>query len=88
MKQKDALYILIPAFIMVLVWIGFNIHHNAITSTIPQATNIQIEPIAPRFDTQTIEKLKKRDETIAVFEINQNTATESSSIATQSASKK
>lgn len=69
MKHKDILYILIPASLLVFAWIAFNIYHNAITSTIPQATSIQIAPIAPTFDTKTINSLKSRQKAVPVFEL-------------------
>ena len=68
MKRKDILYILIPACLLVFAWIAFNIYHNAVTSTIPQATSIQIAPIVPTFDTKTIDSLKRREIVAPVFE--------------------
>lgn len=61
MKRNDILYILIPACILVFVWIAFNIQHSAITSTISEATNIQIMPIDSTFDMQTINAIKQRE---------------------------
>lgn len=60
MKQKEILMIIISAFILVVFWIGFNIYHGTITSTVPQSVNEQIAPINPNFDDKIIEKLKKR----------------------------
>ena len=80
MKKNDILIILIPTCILVFIWIGFNIHHSAVTSTIPQATSIQIAPIIPRFDTQTIDNIKKRESINPVLELGQGQATASSTI--------
>lgn len=68
MKKKDILFILISGFFLVIAWIGFSIYHNSKTSTIPEATSIQITPITPSFDQQTIEEIKTRRKAQAVFE--------------------
>lgn len=68
MKKKDILFILASGFFLVLAWIGFNIYHNSKTSTIPEATNIQIAPITPSFDQKTIEEIKTRRNIQAIFE--------------------
>lgn len=60
MKQKDILFLLVPALILVIAWIGFSIYHNSVKSTIPEALNIQILPINPDFDRKTIEKIRNR----------------------------
>jgi hypothetical protein len=75
MKKQDLLIILIPTFICVIAWIGFNIYHNAITSTISPAEISQITPINPDFDTKIISQLKKRERVEPFFQ-----ATPSSSI--------
>lgn len=68
MKKKDILFILISGFFLVISWIIFSIYHNVKTSTIPEATNIQIAPIAPSFDMKSIADIKKRIKIQAVFE--------------------
>lgn len=69
MKQKDILYILGSIFVLVLAWTASNVYHNVVTSTIPEATSIQIVPISPSFDLQAIERLKKRQMIEPLFEI-------------------
>ena len=69
MKRNDIFYILIPGFILIFAWIAFNIYHNAITSTIPATTIEEIASIPGTFDMQTLEKLKKREAVLPVFEI-------------------
>ena len=59
-KQKDILYILIPSFILLVFWIGFTIYNGAVSSTITEVQQVNIKPIAPSFDTATINELKKR----------------------------
>lgn len=58
--QKDILFLSISFFIVVVAWIGFNLYHNYVTSTINPDLQMQINPITPTFDRQTIEKLKTR----------------------------
>lgn len=84
MNRKDTLFLMVSGFAIVVVWVGFNIYHNAKTSTIPEATSIQIAPISPSFDTKTIDIIKKRKKIPPVFEINTNpTPSESTSSATK-----
>ena len=69
MKKNDILMILIPSFIFVLVWIGFGLLHNITTSTISETLDIQIAPISPAFDTNTIARLKKRQSVAPIYQI-------------------
>ena len=69
MKQKDILFLFISTFILVVAWIGFNIYHKWATSTISADLQVQIKPIDPNFDTQTIEKLKTREQITPVYEL-------------------
>lgn len=73
MKRKDVLLILVPSFIFVLLWMSFSIYHSFINSTISEVLNIQILPINPSFDTQTISALKNRTHVDAIYEINPST---------------
>jgi len=69
MKRREILFLIISTFTLVVVWVGFSIYHNAVTSTISQALSIQITPISPTFDMQTFEKLKEREKVSPLFEI-------------------
>ena len=69
MKQKDILIIIILLFFFVLAWVGGSIYHSAKNSTISEAINKDISPIAPTFDTKTIDKLKERHKIIPSFEL-------------------
>lgn len=69
MKQKDILTIVILLFIFVLVWIGESIYRSGASSTISETTSKDIAPIAPTFDTKTIDKLKERQKIIPSFEL-------------------
>lgn len=57
---KNLLYFAILTTFFVICWIGFGIYHNSITSTISEDTSIRIIPISPRFDIETIAKLKSK----------------------------
>lgn len=75
MKQKDVLIIVILLFIFTLVWIGEGIYHSAVSSTISETTGKDISPIAPVFDTKTVDKLKTRQKITPSFELGNVTPT-------------
>lgn len=75
MKQKDILIIIILLFIFALVWIGGSIYHSGVSSTISENTSKDISPIAPTFDTKTIDKLKSREKIIPSFDLGSVTPT-------------
>ena len=60
MKQKDLLILLIPTFIVTILWIIFNIYHNHVTSTITDPLSIQIIPIDGKFNKTSLESIKNR----------------------------
>lgn len=68
MKQRDIITLLIPAFILIVVWIVFSIFHSSVTSTIPAAVNMQITPIKAIFDMDAISKLKQRQKVTPIYE--------------------
>lgn len=69
MKQRDLLIILVPAFLLSILWIIFSIYHNLTTSTIKDPLNSQIIPIEGKFDTATINKLKEKQRVNPLFNI-------------------
>jgi hypothetical protein len=69
-RQNDILFILISSFIVVVAWIGFNIYHIYVTSTISEDVQAQLTPITGSFDTQTLQQLKSRDKVNPKFERN------------------
>ena len=75
MKQKDILVILISLFVLVVVWIGGNIYHNSVRSTISKTINQDISQINPKFDVKTINKLKNRQRLNPLFELKNITPT-------------
>jgi hypothetical protein len=75
MKQKDILIIIILLFIFVLTWIGESVYRSAVNSTISEATNKDISPIAPVFDTKAIDKLRERQKITPSFELENVTPT-------------
>jgi hypothetical protein len=70
MKRKDILIILASVFVFVFIWIGFNIYHNSVKSTITETVSIQISSISPNFDTTAVDKLKKRQTVTPIFQSN------------------
>jgi hypothetical protein len=58
MNRKEWLVAAILAFIIILVWVIFDIIHERQKVEIP--TNIQqdIEPISPDFDTKVLESIR------------------------------
>ena len=68
MKRRDILIILGSIFIFVFIWIGFNIYHNSVKSTISDSVSMQISPLSPSFDTNVIDKLKKRQTITPVYQ--------------------
>jgi hypothetical protein len=69
MKKNQILIILVPSFIFVIAWIGFSVYHNIITSTISDSLSVQIAPIAPSFDTNTIGALKNRLQVTPIYNL-------------------
>lgn len=69
MKQKDALFLTISFFVLVLIYVIFSVYHNSVTSTISENLNIQITPIAPDFNQKTISDIKKRGQVTPLYEI-------------------
>ncbi len=67
-KQKDILFILISSFVVVVAWIGFNIYHIKVTSTVNEHVQSQLNPINPTFDQETIQELKTREDINPLFE--------------------
>jgi hypothetical protein len=61
MKQKNILFIFISSFVVVAAWVGFNLYHKWVTTTISPDLQIQINPIESSFDRDTIEKIKTRN---------------------------
>lgn len=58
--QKDLLFLSISSFVVVAAWIGFNIFHSSVTTTISPELQKTIVPISADFDMATIEALRSR----------------------------
>jgi hypothetical protein len=76
MKQKDFLFILIPIFILTILWVIFSIYHSYSTSTIDAPLNLQIAPIEGGFDNETLNNIVNRKRVVPVFSISDNTIVE------------
>ena len=79
--QKDILFISISSFILVVLWIGFNLYHASATSTIEPYLKLQIQPIEPSFNLEIIQNLKSRTKTTPTFELDR-TSSESAIVPT------
>ena len=58
--QRELSIILVPALILTILWVIFNVYHNYATSTIQEPLTSQIIPIEGSFDKETIERTKSR----------------------------
>ncbi len=87
--QKDILYLSISSFVLVVLWIGFNLYHNYVTTTIAPDLQLEIAPIEPSFNTEIINNLKARTRIEPLYEYKNNQAspTVSPDPATQETSK-
>ncbi|MBI5123485.1 hypothetical protein HZA75_06530 [Candidatus Roizmanbacteria bacterium] len=65
---NDILFFSVSIFIIVVLWIIFNIYYAYVTSTIRPDLQLQITPIEGTFDTTTINKLKTRQAVTPLFE--------------------
>lgn len=59
-KYKNLIFLLTLSLIIVIGWVGFEIYHNSIMSTVNEDLQIQVTPIDPHFDTQVIKGLESR----------------------------
>ena len=59
-KHKDILVLVISGFSLTVIWIASNVYHNHATSTVSETLQLQVNPIEPRFDTDTLERIKLR----------------------------
>jgi hypothetical protein len=66
--HKDILFILFSSFIVVVAWIGFNLYHIWVTSTISEELQVQLTSIDGSFDMKTLQKLKTRERVNPAFE--------------------
>ncbi|HZQ30044.1 MAG TPA: hypothetical protein VFA93_03125 [Patescibacteria group bacterium] len=78
MKQKDILFLVIPFFVLVLVYIIFSVYHDSVTSTISENLDIQIIPIPPDFNQKIISDIKKRDQITPLYQISPQPSVSSS----------
>jgi len=76
MKRKDFLIILIPFFILTILWVIFNVYHNYVTSTIEDPLTFQIISIEGNFDEETLNNIQNRKRVIPKFEVSNNTIVE------------
>lgn len=68
MREKDIILLVVPLFFLALLWIGYSVYINSVSSTIPENINVQIAPIDGNFDEKTINELKGRQNLLPVFD--------------------
>ena len=71
--RMDVLFLAISFFAIVALWIASNLYHEWVTTTITEDLQMQIIPIQAKFDTTTIDRLKTRNKTIPLFELDATT---------------
>ena len=81
MKRNEAYFFLIATFILILSWVIFSVLHTAVSSTISSRLTMQISPITPSFDLQTIQMVKKRALVSPITDIPISIETDASSSA-------
>ena len=69
MKNKELVLLLGSVLVIVVAWIAFSIYHNLITPTTPENLEKEATPIDPVFDESTINKLKERQQTAPLLEV-------------------
>jgi len=79
--QRDILFLSLSLFILVTVWVAFNLYHAWVTSTISSDLQIQIIPIEPNFDTDTLHTLESRKKIVPLFSSPTEQASESATIS-------
>jgi hypothetical protein len=67
--QKDILYLSISSFALVVLWVGFNLYHAYVASTIAPDLQLQIVPIDPTFNSAAIQNIKQREKVAPVYQL-------------------
>lgn len=84
-KERDILLLAASTLFTVVAWIGFNIYHVSVTSTIPKSLTEKIVSIDGKFDVTTVDGLKKREKIAPVSEASPVATQSGGSIASPSA---
>ena len=74
--SSSTIAVAIFTIITILAWIGFDLYHIRVTSTIPAVVEEIIVPLDPALDTETINLIKTKVD-FADFATGQKTATPS-----------
>lgn len=59
-RSKDILALAVLTFITILVWIGFEAYHTAVTSTVPERLEVLVQPLSPKVSVEVVDELKTR----------------------------
>jgi hypothetical protein len=68
MKQNELLYIVVSLFVIVVLWIGFNLFHTYASSTVTDTQTTQVTPITPIFQKEILTKIKARPKVEPLFD--------------------
>lgn len=58
--QKNLLYIIIPSFILIIIWIVADIYNHAVMTTVTSDQAVSIQPISSSFDVGVLDNLRGR----------------------------
>lgn len=59
---KNLITLGVLTVITIIFWIGFDVYHNSVTSTVTEDTAKTIIPITPTFDSNAIEIIQERNQ--------------------------
>jgi hypothetical protein len=79
--RGQVIFFLASIFIVVAAWVGFNVYHHFVTSTITSDLQMAITPITPDFDTSVLEKLRSRERVVPDFQFSGGAASNSGEIS-------
>lgn len=71
-KRKETIIILWMTFVTVAAWIVLSIYHIWVNSTISPIDASAIAPIDPKFDMNTINKLRMRERVEPLYQFNES----------------
>jgi len=66
-QQREIILWLTSLLVVTILWVGFDIYHNASTSTISKPLQVDITEISPEFDSSVIQQLKSRQYIAPVY---------------------
>lgn len=77
-KDKQSIFLIVATIITVIIWIGSNLYHIAVTSTVPEDIQETIAPFNPKIDKSIFETIRNKKE-VSQFVVAPPVSTTSSS---------